>query len=175
MMHRVLYQLRDDRGMSILELMVGMLVASIAIAVVFAWLIAATRVDLNQEADFAGLNELRFAKSQMTKELRFADGSLTASNPESIEVWIDVDDNGTGPDSTGERVIFRILDGDLIRYTDDDLGTAVTLVSDLDTSNSSLTLTGSVADIVLSVNVEQGATANLSGRTIETSVTLRNG
>ena len=165
----------DDSGMSLIELMVGMAVASIAIAVVFAWLVAATRVDLDQDADFEGLNELRFAKAQMTKELRFADGSLTASNSESIEVWIDVDGNGTGPDSTGEQVIWRIHNGDLIRYTDDDLGTAVTWVSDLDTADSSLNLNGNVAEIVLTLSVEQGATAVLSDRTIETSVTLRNG
>ena len=162
-------------GMSLIELMVGMAVASIAIAVVFAWLVAATRVDLDQDADFQGLNELRIAKAQMTKELRFADGSLTAGSSNSIEVWIDVDGNGTGPDSTGEQVIWRIYNGDLIRYTDDDLNTAVTWVSDLDTADSSLNLNGSVAEIVLTLSVEQGATAVLSDRTIETSVTLRNG
>ena len=118
---------------------------------------------------------MRQAKSQMTKELRFADGSLTAANPDSIEVWVDVDDNGTGPDSVGEHVIWRIYNGDLIRYTDNDLDTAVVWVNDLDTSDSSLVLNGRVAEIVLSINVEQGATAVLSSRTIETSVTLRNG
>ena len=164
-----------ESGLSLIELMVGMAVASIAVAVVFAWLIAATRVDLDQEADFEGLNELRFAKSQMTKELRFADGTLTAGNADSIEVWVDVDGNGTGPDSTGEQVIWRILDGDLIRYTDDDLGTSVTWVTNLDTSNSSLNLNGNVAEIELTVNVPQGASASLSGRTIQTSVTIRNG
>ena len=164
-----------ESGLSLIELMVGMAVASIAVAVVFAWLIAATRVDLDQEADFEGLNELRFAKSQMTKELRFADGTLTAGNADSIEVWVDVDGNGTGPDSTGEQVIWRILDGDLIRYTDDDLGTSVTWVTNLDTSNSSLNLNGNVAEIELTVNVPQGASAALSGRTIQTSVTIRNG
>ncbi len=166
---------RSEAGLSLIELMVGMAVASIAIVVVFAWLIAATRVDLDQEADFAGLNELRRAKAQMTKELRFADGSLPATDPDSIEVWVDVDGNGTGPDSAGERVSWRIHDGDLIRYTDDDLATAVVWVGDLDTAKSSLVLNGTVADIVLSVNVEQGASAVLSSRTIETSVTLRNG
>lgn len=174
-MHRLSRVRHRSEGMSLIELMVGAAVAAIAIAIVFAWLVTATRVDLDQEADFDGLNELRFAKSSMTKELRFADGSLTAANPDSIEVWLDEDDNGTGPDSAGEQVIWRIYDGDLIRYVDDDLSTAVVYVSDLDTTNSSLTLTGNVADIVLSLNVEQGATAVLSSRTIETSVTLRNG
>jgi hypothetical protein len=47
-------------------------------------------------------------------------------------------------------------------------------VENLDTSASSLTLTDGVVDIVLSVNVEQGATASLSSRTIQTRVALRN-
>ncbi len=162
--------------MSMLELMVAAAVAVIAVIIVVTWLIAATRVDLDQDADFEGLNELRFAKSQMTKELRFATGSLTASNPDSIEVWIDLDDSGgSAPDSAGEHVIWRIMSGDLIRYVDDDLTTAVTWVEDLDTSASSLTLNGNVVEIELSLNVEQGATDVLESRTIKTRVALRNG
>lgn len=165
-----------ESGMSMLELMVAAAVAVIAVIIVVTWLIAATRVDLDQDADFQGLNELRFAKSQMTKELRFATASMPASNPDSIEVWIDLDDSGGGgPDGAGEHVIWRIMSGDLIRYTDDDLATAVTWVEDLDTSASSLTLNGSVVEIELSLNVEQGATDVLESRTIKTRVALRNG
>ena len=176
MMTRLRSRLRGERGLSLLELTVAAAVSALVLAIVVTWIIAVTRVDLDQEADFEGLNELRFAKSQMTKELRFATQSMTASNPDSIEVWIDLDDSGgTGPDSPGEHVIWRILSGDLVRYTDNNLATSVIWVEGLDLANSSLTQTGNVVDIELSVSVEQGATKVLKLRTIKTRVTLRNG
>lgn len=169
-------RLRGQQGLTLIELSVAGAVSALVLAIVVTWIIAATRVDLDQEADFDGLNELRFAKSQMTKELRFATQSMTAANANSIEVWVDLDGSGgTGPDSPGEHVIWRILSGDLVRYTDNNLATTVTWVQGLDLANSSLTQTGNVADIELSVTVEQGATDVLELRTIKTRVTLRNG
>lgn len=161
-------------GVSMIELMIASFVAMVALIVVIVWVTAATRVDLDQEADFEALNELRFAKSQMSKELRFADGVLTASNADSVEVWVDVDGNGSGPDSTGEQVIWRIFGDTLIRYVDDDLGTAVTWAEGLDTTNSSLAMNGNTAEIELTIAVDQGAGGNPQERTIKTQVTVRN-
>ncbi|MFQ5553932.1 MAG: PilW family protein [Acidimicrobiia bacterium] len=164
-----------EDGLTILELMVAAAVSMISIAIVTTWMIAATRVDIDQDADFDGLNELRLAKAQMVREIRFATGSVATSTPDSIEVWVDLDGSGgAGPDSAGEHVIWRIIVGDLVRLEDDDMDTAVTWVEDLDTSNSSLTLTGSVVDIELSLVIEQGASDILESRTIKTRVELRN-
>lgn len=174
-MMRIPERFRSAGGFSLIELIVGAAVAAIATAIVVAWIVAATRVDLDQENEFEGLNELRNAKAVMTKEVRFADGSLIATNPDSVEVWVDLDDSGTGPDSTGEHVIWRILTDDLVRYTDNDLTTSVTWVEDLVAAESSIAVTGTVVDIQLAVAVAQGAVGVPNTRTIKTSVTMRNG
>jgi hypothetical protein len=161
-----------ERGISLAELLMGASIAVATLALVVTWISTTSGVDMNQEADFDALNELRFAKSQIERELRFADGLLTAASSNSVEVWIDLDGNGAGPDSAGERVTWSIVSSQLQRYVDGASASAQILLDDVDEAASELSVAGSTVTITLTVGVDQGRTT--STRTLKTRVNVRN-
>lgn len=161
-----------DRGMSLVELMVGSLVAMIVVGIVIAYVIGAARIDRAQEADLDALDEMQFARAQLVKELRFA-RSVSSPSSNEINAWVDNDGSGgTGPDAPGEDVTWAIVGDELIRFEDGDSSAFRTWADQLDTGSSSLTLSGTSVSIVLVANVDRGfATAE---RTLRGSVTVRN-
>ncbi|MBT8213064.1 MAG: prepilin-type N-terminal cleavage/methylation domain-containing protein [Acidimicrobiia bacterium] len=178
-MTRLLNDLRTrDDGITLVELMVAAFIATVTMAVLVSWLTVVDRADKMQEADFETMNELRFAKAELVKELRFADDVLSPTETNKITVWIDLDGSrGGGPDTQGEVVTFEITGSQLVRYeyTDNDteelplnrvviydkLETGSTLIPDADQTSVSITL---IAD----VPGDQGL------RTIKTQVSIRN-
>jgi Tfp pilus assembly protein FimT len=164
----------DERGISLTELMIASLVTAIIASIVIAWVGTVSRNDrLNQE-DIAAVDELRVAKSRITKELRFAAALYPALSvaPDSVTVWIDADRSGT-PADPGERITWAIEDdGTLTRTTD--TGEVEIQASGLDPDASSIVLdtassnieirlvsaldtgTDRVREIVTTVNVRRG-------------------
>ena len=170
-MRRLLHQLRsDDRGISLPELLVSTLVTSLTLVVLVTWVQAVGNVNAFQEADFDALNEIRFAKSEMVKELRFAD-DLLASGPDLVSIWVDLDDSGAN-DLPEETITWEIAGDTLIRYTNNDLLTAVVKVDVLDGASSGITVTGTSVEMVFVADIN--ATSGPDARTVQTEVELRN-
>lgn len=170
-MRRLLRQLRsDDRGISLPELLVSTLVTSLTLVVLVTWVQAVGNVNAFQEADFDALNEIRFAKSEMVKELRFAD-DLLASGPDLVSIWVDLDDSGAN-DLPEETITWEIVGDTLLRYTNNDPLTAAVKVDVLDGASSGITVTGTSVQMVFVADIN--ATAGPDARTVQTEVELRN-
>lgn len=164
--------MRDDSGMSLVELMVGSMVALIVVGIVIAYVIGAARIDRAQEADLDALDEMRFARAQLVKELRFA-RTVTAPGANEINAWIDLDGSGgSGPDAAGEDVTWAIVGDELVRYEDGDASASRMWADALDSAASSLTLSGTSVSLVLVADVDRGFTT--AERTLRGSVTVRN-
>ncbi len=160
-----------DRGMSLVELMVGSLVALIVVGIVIAYVIGAARIDRAQEADLDAMDEMQFARAQLVKELRFA-RSVASPATNQITAWVDNDGSGgSGPDAPGEDVTWAIVGDELVRYEDGDTSISRTWAGDLAPS-STLTLAGTSVSIVLVSDVDRGFTT--AERTLRGSVTVRN-
>lgn len=164
--------LSGERGISLVELMVGSLVATITLAIVVVWAVTASRTDLYQEQDFQALNDMRFAKAEMVKELRFADG-LVAFSANRVDIWLDLDGSGGGaPDQAGEWVTWQITGTNLVRFEDNDASVSKVVLEDLVVSDSYLNVSGKIVEIQLTADV--GSSSGPDPRTIKTQVALRN-
>jgi Tfp pilus assembly protein PilW len=163
----------DEQGITLVELMVGSVLALLTMAIVATWVWTTSRVEINQEHDLDALAAMRLAKSQVQRELRYADGILPSTSKRAIDVWVDLDNSGGGaPSSSAEHVTWQLTGDTLIRYEGGNPKTAKVILNDVDVGRSTLALNGAVADIEFVVDVEQGS--NLVTRTIKTRVTLRN-
>lgn len=164
-------RLTGDRGMSLVELMVGSLVALIVVGIVIAYVIGAARIDRAQEADLDAMDEMQFARAQLVKELRFA-RSVTSPATNQVTAWVDNDGSGgSGPDAPGEDVTWAIVGDELVRYEDGAASLSRTWAGGLAPS-STLTLAGTSVTIVLVSDVDRGFTT--AERTLRGSVTVRN-
>ena len=164
----------DERGISLTELMIASLVTAIISAMVVAWVGTVSHNDrLNQE-DIAAVDELRVAKSRMTKELRFASAVYPALSvaPDSVTVWIDADRSGT-PADPGEQITWEINgDGTLTRTTD--TGAVEIQAIGLDPDASSIVLIAAESNIEIRL-VSGLDTGNDRVREIVTTVNVRRG
>jgi hypothetical protein len=165
----------DESGVTLVEVMMAGAIITLVLALSITWFGAVAGMDTFQASDFAALDELRTAKSRLTKELRFADGMLGTTDPTSIEIWVDHDrSGGSGPDQPGERITWEITDTQLIRYEDGDASNAVVVADHLRGEECSISL--SADDFVVSVVFVADADNQLKSevRTISTQVTMRN-
>ena len=110
----------DDRGISVPELMVAMILASIASLLLFSLLDVANRVDLFSRDDSQVLDELRFASQMIKGDVREGRLVYDDSTDRILHIWIDSDiDN---QQDANERVYWEIRttggDTDLVRYTE---------------------------------------------------------
>ncbi|NNF70389.1 MAG: hypothetical protein HKN01_11520 [Acidimicrobiia bacterium] len=177
-MRRLIFRLRRDEGITLVEMMVAAFIATVTLAVLVSWLTVIDRADRAQESDFETLNDLRFAKAEMVKELRFAGDVMSPTETDKVTVWVDLDGSrGGGPDGPGELVTWEITGAQLVRYeytnndvddlplnlkvVFDQLEAGSTLIPDADQTSVSITL---IAD----VPGDQGL------RTIKTQVSIRN-
>ena len=159
-------------GMSLVELMIGSLVAIIVVGIVITYVITAARIDRSQEADLDTLDEFQFARAQLVKELRFG-RSVSSPGTNTVDVWIDLDGSGgTGPDAPGEDVTWQIVGSELVRYEDGNSADARPWATDLDSGASELVLDGTKVMLVLAAQVDRGFTT--SQRTLRGTVTVRN-
>lgn len=109
-------RLHADDGVTLIELMVSMLIASLVAVVFVTWMSSAvTTANLHRDDDRA-VQDLRLAKDRLTRELRMADGLLVA---EALLVTMWVDENSDGVVDIGEVITWTITGGgELVRSTD---------------------------------------------------------
>lgn len=161
-----------DAGMSLVELLVGSMVAIIVVAIVTAYVTGTARIDRTQEADLDAVDEMMQARTRLVRELRFA-RSVSSPATNEITVWLDNDGSGgTGPDAAGEDVTWRLDAGALVRFEDGNSAASRVWASGLDTSASTLSLAGGTVSLVLTTQVDRGFTT--ASRTLRGSVTVRN-
>lgn len=166
-------RLQSESGISLVELMVGMIVGLLVVGMMMVLTAMVFRNNAVQELEFEALNEMRFAKNEMVREIRFATGTLTAATPNTIDIWVDHDGSGgTGPDQPGEWITWQIAGTNLIRYEDGDSTVFRVWVTDLVTSQSKIGVMDDVARIVLTA--DDDLTEPPDPRTVSTQVNLRN-
>ncbi len=173
MIPSILTRLRGEDGVSLTELMVSTLVSVLTLAILLSWVSVMDRQEGFQADDFEALNEIRFAKAEMVKEFRFADGILTLTG-DVAEVWVDHDLDGTiGTGGSGERVTWAITPtGTLVRFEDGDASGAVVKAEHIMTAESSFAQNGDIIHITLVADVDMSG--GPSARTISTQVAVRN-
>jgi Tfp pilus assembly protein FimT len=166
-------RLHQEEGVTLVELMVSMIVAAILIAIMTVLTTMVFRQNAIQENEFDALNEMRFAKAEMVREIRFATAALPTTTPNTIDIWIDRDGSGgTGPDQPGEQVTWQIVGTDLVRFEDGDDTVTRVLVTDMVASASTLEVVGDIATIELTADADPSRPP--AARTIRTQVNLRN-
>jgi prepilin-type N-terminal cleavage/methylation domain-containing protein len=165
-------RLRADRGMTLVELLVAMLLAAFVAGAVVTWMMSAVRAADHHRDDDRAVQDLRQAKERLTRELRMA-AELQGASAGTVVVWID--DNSNGEIDAGEVVTWGITeDGELVRSTD--AGDQWVVMRNLVPADSGFTFdAGSVEDIrtigvVLVTSVERGGAA----RSMTTQIFLRN-
>lgn len=165
-------KLRGDGGVSLTELSVALFVSSIVVAGAVTWAVATLNQDrANQDAS-ATIDELRYAKSQLMRELRFA-SDVYAPSPgdDYIEFWLD-DGDDVLTAGAGEVIRYEIMpDGTFVRSTDDIAAPTKLIATGLQAFESSFTVTGSTVDIVLTIDFDP--TDSYKARSLETSITAR--
>ncbi len=172
-----------ERGTSVIELSVSMFIIGVVGLIMVAWMAAAGRTTQTQEDVTSSLDALREAKSQLVRELRFADElavDSTLSNAHEVTIWIDSVDGGeVGVADLGEWITWKITaEGTLVRTTDgpDDVPVEVTrgLVFDVDGGPESSVFTYPAVGVVGIHFVAQTVDSRTSPQTIETQVRVRN-
>ena len=111
----------DERGVTLVELMVASIFTLIISGSVLGWVSTINTQEQVNRLDVAAIDELRVAKDRITKELRFASDVFPALSVtgETVVVWIDADKDGIAPEP-GEWVTWAIdqVTGDLTRTRD---------------------------------------------------------
>lgn len=172
---------RDDRGTSLVEASLSMLIIGILGIVAVAWLSAAGRSDQAQEGAAASSDALREAKASIVTELRFADSISTnpaLTNTSRVTVWIDsltAGTQGAADAGIGEWVTWEITtDGRLMRITDAAGAEWQQVTRGLVTGTGGSAFSYPSAGIVGIRLVAASAALGASPQTIETQVRLRN-
>lgn len=108
--------LHDDRGASIVELGVAMIVTAVMSAALVSWMSSAgATIALHTEDDVV-VQDLRVAKERIGRELRVAEDVLEAGH-NLVTIWVDDDDDDFT--DAGERITWYLgTDGNLWRWTD---------------------------------------------------------
>ena len=110
-------RLQGDSGTSIVELGVAMFVTALMSAAMVTWMHTAGAATSLHGGDDQAMQELRLAKSFIGRDLRNAEGVLSAGTV-SITVWVDDDDDDF--QDIGEAITWAVTDdGQLTRSTDD--------------------------------------------------------
>lgn len=107
-----------DDGVTLVELTVAFFMLSIIAAVMINWMIQVSQADEFEQQSAVALEEMRYAKSQLTKELRFAESiDVASSDAHAVKVWVDED--GDASAQPAELVTWWFAaDGTLMRDTD---------------------------------------------------------
>jgi type II secretory pathway pseudopilin PulG len=161
---------RDD-GISLTELAVAMIVVSIVLAGMLTWTIATLREQERNRDAVATVDELRFAKSQLTREIRYASQLIPpAMGDDAISLWLD---DGDGEVEVGEMVTYEVLaDRSLVRYTDDASQPTKTIAQGLVADDTAFVVADSTVDITLTIDLDP--TDNFPSRELATSISTRN-
>ncbi len=164
-------KLKRDDGITITELATALFVSSLIVAGAMTWATATLRTQARNQDAVATVDELRFAKSQLTRELRFAAEVIPpSSGDDSISMWLD---DGDEIKAVGEIVTYEVMaDRTLARYTDDTLQPTKIIAQGLVAAETSFTVASSTIDITLSIDLDP--TDEYQSRQVTTSISARN-
>jgi len=167
---------RSEEGITLTELLVAMVVATIVTAASIAWVGAVLRSDRNNQQTIETIDELRFAKTQLVRELRFAEEIYPpGAGDDSISFYIDLDGSGESAPipGEGEVITYEITAGGIFeRSTDDPADPVVTIAEGLVAVDSSMVVSGTSVDIVLAIDLD--TSDSLPAHTIHTTIAARN-
>lgn len=170
----------DQRGITLPELLVALVISSIVGALAITVFVTANRADVYSQQDTAALDELRFATELITKEVRQARLVYADSTDTYLHVWIDF--NIDNQQDLNERVIWEVRtvggDTDLIRYSEDP-NDPITLVAEgmqpVAAFGYDPALPGIPRTITIQLTVDMNTAANTPGeRVIQSQIRLRN-
>ncbi|MDH3471345.1 MAG: hypothetical protein OEM94_08535 [Acidimicrobiia bacterium] len=164
--------LRSEQGISLAELAIASIIAAVVVAGVTVWMGAVLRADARQQDRLDVIAELRYAKGQITSELRFATEIYPpGAGDDKISFWLDGGVLGTA--EAGETITYEIIGTDLTRSTNAVPAEAPSLVAEgLVAADSAIVITGDVVDIKFTVDFD--VTDSHPARSIETSIKARN-
>lgn len=95
-------RLRNDEGMTLVELSIVSLLLGFVLALVGTAMLMMSRTERSTSADTESLTALRIARENIEKEVREADQILDTSTTDSLQLWLDTN-NDDAVDS-GETV-----------------------------------------------------------------------
>jgi Tfp pilus assembly protein PilW len=106
----------SDAGVTVVELGVAMLMASLLSIVMIAWIFSGFNSDTTHRSYDDAQRDLRNVADQLTREIRAA-GYLTTADGDTVAFWLDVDRDGVV--DTGETIAWSIeSDGSVTRTPD---------------------------------------------------------
>lgn len=167
-------RLRNDQGITITELAVALFVSSIIATGAITWAIAVNNADVRNREALEIVDELRWAKTEIVKELRFAFAVFPPSvGDDEISMHVDVNGDSEFQPDIGELVTYRITPGGVLERSSDLSGDPVaTMARSLLPAQSSITLVGT-NQVVIEFVADTDASDNVSARTIKTTVNVR--
>lgn len=118
-------ELRDDRGMTLVELSISSFILLIVSAMMLTAFMMVTRTNRIVAEDTETLTTARIARSRLEREIRQADEVVSSSNASSITIWLDQNNDDTL--DVGEQITWSFVDIDgapggkaqLVRSSDD--------------------------------------------------------
>lgn len=181
----------DERGLSVIELLVGLVLSTAVLGLLTGALGVVTRTDTAHSDHSRALASLRTTVERLGKEVRQARRVYTDSTCRQLHFWVDHDqDETTSPD---ERITWKLVpvDGsraELHRTTDETGANGVPLVTDFVTGDvfaygdettppeeSSDPCVSDAASIVaLEFTADVDPSKHIGPRTVRTEVKLRN-
>jgi Tfp pilus assembly protein PilE len=183
---RPIDHLKDERGITFVEMMVASAISAVVGLLLIAALSMVTRVDKFTREDSEGLGELRTATERFQKEMRQArkvydSTDLPASTATIVHFWVDY--NRDNQQNADERIIWRLETMSsgmrLVRTneqkeaaSEDPFIQAVGLVSGSSFSYAPAPPATTAVTLTLRADVSSGSQPSV--RTIRTQVRLRN-
>ena len=166
----------DDRGISVIEMMVAMLITAVISAIMLSWVVAVLRTDEFQQDELEALDQMRLAKARLVKELRFATIIDPDSTTSAITFAVELG-GASGPDLSGELVTWSIeSDGTMVRYVDNDPDTAVVQATVLVAAESGFAYDpgGTLSPVTITLVADVATGTNPAARSIRIQVHARN-
>lgn len=173
-------RLRSDDGLTLSEVLVAMLISSLAMALLAAMVSSGVRAELFTKKDSESLDDMRITAERITKEMRQARLLYGDSTDYVSHFWVDYDlDN---QQDLEERIYWAVRDDgtgdfDLVRYTDAD-PTELLISEHIVDAGPVFTYEPALPDIVRNVHFaivfDVDPTRVPVAHTVESSIRLRN-
>lgn len=100
---------RDDRGISIAELVIAMMIFSLVGVMAVSGLSSSTRSIGQVDDEVQGLQDLRVVSERLSRDLRQARGIDASSNANQVTIWIDAD--ADYKQTSSETITWKLLAG----------------------------------------------------------------
>lgn len=172
--------LRSDRGVTLPELLIAILISALALALLGAMVSSGTRAEIFTRDDSAALDDMRITAERITKEVRQARLLYGDSTDYVAHFWVDFDlDNQQDLD---ERIFWALRDDgtgdfDLVRYTEAEPTQVVISEYAID-AGPVFTYDPLLPDVVRTVNFAIAFDVNTAqppvAHTVESAIRLRN-